>query len=94
MNRYLAQAIAALGHDRVVMGIAQDEGGGEENPEALETGRVLPRLEGILAGISTGANIHAALQLAAMPQNKDKTIVTVACSTGERYLSTVLFDQS
>lgn len=62
------------------------------NEEAFAMGRRLPREEGILAGISTGANVHASLHLAALPENEGKTIVTVACSTGERYLSTPLFD--
>lgn len=62
------------------------------NEEAFIMGRRLPREEGILAGISSGANVHAALQLAAQEENAGKTIVTVACSTGERYLSTALFE--
>lgn len=62
------------------------------NDEAFNMGRRLPREEGILAGISSGANVHAALHIAALPENEGKTIVTVACSTGERYLSTPLFE--
>jgi cysteine synthase len=62
------------------------------NDEAFVVARRLPREEGIFAGISTGANIHVALELAKLPENNGKTIVTVACSTGERYLSTPLFD--
>lgn len=62
------------------------------NEEAFATARRLPREEGIFAGISTGANVHVALELAKLPENRGKTIVTVACSTGERYLSTPLFD--
>jgi cysteine synthase A len=62
------------------------------NDEAFAVARRLPREEGIFAGISTGANIHVALELAKLPENNGKTIVTVACSTGERYLSTPLFD--
>ncbi|MBS1999482.1 MAG: cysteine synthase A [Cyanobacteria bacterium SZAS LIN-2] len=62
------------------------------NEEAFAMGRRLPKEEGILAGISSGANVQAALWVAARPENKGKTIVTVACSTGERYLSTPMFD--
>lgn len=62
------------------------------NDDALSTARRLAAEEGILAGISTGANVWAALQVAARPENKGKTIVTIGCSTGERYLSTVLAD--
>lgn len=59
--------------------------------EAGSTSRRLAREEGILVGISAGANIWAALQIAKRPENKGKTIVTFACDTGERYLSTWLF---
>jgi cysteine synthase A len=59
---------------------------------ALETARKLAKEEGILCGISAGANVAAALQIASRPENKGKTIVTVICDTGERYLSTVLFN--
>ena len=48
--------------------------------------------EGILVGISTGANVCAALEMAGRAENKGKFIVTIACSTGERYLSTPLAD--
>lgn len=61
------------------------------NDQALDFGRKLASEEGILAGISSGANVFAALEIAARPENKGKVIVTVACSTGERYLSTLLF---
>ncbi len=61
---------------------------------ALDTARRLAAEEGILAGISTGANVWAALQVAARPENKGKTIVAIGCSTGERYLSTALAEQA
>ena len=62
------------------------------NEDAIETARKLASEEGILGGISTGANVYAALRLAALEENRSKTIVTVACDYGERYVSTVLFD--
>ncbi len=62
-----------------------------ENEVAFETSRQVARSEGLLVGISAGANIYAALQLAKRPENKGKKIVTIACDTGERYLSTALF---
>ena len=60
------------------------------NDEAFAMARRLAKEEGILAGISSGANVHAAVELAKRPENKGKLIVTIACSTGERYLSTPL----
>jgi cysteine synthase A len=60
------------------------------NDDSFALARRLAKEEGILGGISTGANLWAALQVAKRPQNKGKFIVTVACSTGERYLSTLL----
>ena len=62
------------------------------NDEAFAMARRLAKEEGILGGISTGGNVAAALKVAAKPENKGKTIVTVACSFGERYLSTALFE--
>jgi len=60
------------------------------NDDAFDIARRLAKEEGILAGISTGANVWAAMEVAKRPENKGKTIVTIACSTGERYLSTQL----
>ena len=63
------------------------------NEEAFAWARRLAREEGILAGISTGANVAAAARLAARPENRGKVIVTVAASFGERYLSTPLYQE-
>ena len=59
--------------------------------DSIATARRLAREEGILLGISAGANVWAALQVAARPQFAGKTIVTIGCDTGERYLSNPLF---
>jgi cysteine synthase A len=64
------------------------------NDEAILMARRIAKEEGILVGISTGANVHAALQVAHRPENKGKLIVTIACSTGERYLTTALADEA
>ncbi len=61
--------------------------------DAVATARRLGKEEGILGGISAGANVWAALQVAAREENRDKVIVTVICDTGERYLSTPLFQE-
>lgn len=62
------------------------------NEDAIETSRALAKEEGLLVGISSGANVYVASLIAARSENKDKTIVTILCDTGERYLSTVLYE--
>lgn len=61
--------------------------------ESGEMARRCAREEGILIGISAGGNVHAAVEYAKRPENAGKTIVTIGCDTGERYLSTWLFQQ-
>lgn len=62
------------------------------NDEAVETALRLAREEGILCGISSGANVAAALKYAALEGNENKLIVAIICDFGERYVQTVLFD--
>ncbi|RBP45169.1 cysteine synthase A [Roseimicrobium gellanilyticum] len=64
------------------------------NEDAIATAQRLALEEGLLVGISTGANVWAALQVAARADSEGKLIVTVGCSTGERYLSTALADEA
>jgi cysteine synthase A len=64
-----------------------------ENDAAFDTGRALSRTEGLLVGISSGAAVHAAAELAKRPENAGKTIVVLLPDTGERYLSTPLFSE-
>ena len=64
-----------------------------ENEAAFETGRMIARTEGVLVGISSGAAMWAAIQLAKRPENKGKTIVALLPDTGERYLSTPMFSE-
>lgn len=62
-----------------------------DNDDAIRTGRQLAQQEGLLVGISSGAAVFAAAELALRPENKDKKIVVLLPDTGERYLSTVLY---
>ena len=62
------------------------------NDDAIESSRKLAQTEGLLVGVSAGANALAASIVAARPENKGKTIVTILCDTGERYLSSGLYD--
>ena len=64
------------------------------NDDAFAMARRICKEEGMLVGISTGANVHAALQVARRPENKGKLIVTIGCSTGERYLTTALAEEA
>ena len=69
-------------YDEVIQATADD---------AFQVSRRLAQEEGILTGISAGANVWAAMQVAARPENAGKVVVTIICDTGERYLSTALF---
>lgn len=64
-----------------------------ENDDAFAAGRLLAKKEGVLVGISSGAALHAAVQLARRPENKGKTIVALLPDTGDRYYSTPLFTE-
>ena len=79
---FVPQVLNTSAYDEVIRVSDQD---------AIETARRAAREEGMLVGISSGANIWAALQVAARDEFRGKTIVTIACDTGERYLSNPLF---
>ena len=64
-----------------------------KDEDAIKTAKRLAKEEGILCGISSGANVFCALELAKRPENKGKLIVTIICDYGERYLSTALFEK-
>jgi cysteine synthase A len=63
-----------------------------KNEDAFQTGRIIARTEGLLVGISSGAAAWAATQVAKRSENAGKTIVVILPDTGERYLSTPLFE--
>jgi cysteine synthase len=79
---FVPQALNTTSYDEIFKISAAD---------SFDTARKLAKLEGIFCGISAGGNVYAALQIAKRPENKGKTIVTIICDTGERYLSTPLF---
>ena len=64
------------------------------NDDAFAMARRICKEEGMLVGISTGANVHAAIEVAKRPENKGKLLVTIGCSTGERYLTTALAEEA
>ncbi len=63
------------------------------NEDAIETAKMLAKKEGLLVGISAGANVWATMQVASREEFKGKTLLTILCDTGERYLSTELFSE-
>jgi cysteine synthase A len=64
------------------------------NDDAFAMARRICKEEGMLVGISTGANVHAAIEMAKRPENQGRLIVTIGCSTGERYLTTALAEEA
>ena len=62
------------------------------NSEAIDMAALIARKEGVFCGISAGGNVHAALEVAKRPENKNKKVITILCDTGERYLSMNLFN--
>jgi len=90
---HMIQGIGAGFIPKVVDRACIDEIMPVSNEDAIETAKQLMRQEGIVCGISSGANAFAALQLAKRPEYEGKTIVFIVCDTGERYLSTALFGE-
>jgi cysteine synthase len=93
-GRHLIQGIGAGFIPRNCNTAIIDEVITVSDDDALETARQLALQDGLLVGISTGANVWAALQLGRRPEYAGKTIVTIGCSTGERYLSTALAEKA
>ena len=62
-----------------------------DNDDAIRTSREVAQSEGVLVGISSGASLYAAIQVAKRPENKGKKVVALLPDTGERYLSTILY---
>ncbi len=82
ISRFIPETLDTSVYDEVITVKSED---------AFETGRLIAETEGILVGISSGAALWAALQLAKLPKNKEKNIVVLLPDTGERYLSTAMF---
>ena len=85
------QGIGAGFVPRVLNTAVYDEVIPVENDDAFATGKMIGRSEGVLVGISSGAAVYAAIQLAKRPENAGKTIVALLPDTGDRYLSTPMF---
>ena len=85
------QGIGAGFVPRVLNTAVYDEVIPVENDDAFATGKMIGRSEGVLVGISSGAAVYAAIQLAKRPENAGKTIVALLPDTGDRYLSTSMF---
>jgi cysteine synthase A len=91
MGPHMIQGIGAGFVPANYDGAVVDEVVQVRSEDAIETAKALAKTEGLLCGISGGANVCAALRVARRSENKDKTVVTIICDTGERYLSTLLF---